>query len=78
MTIRPIKGISSSKKFTFNTSQSMYMKKIASDIKNNKWLKEQHILKEQEYNKIWNEAEQNLIEQIEKAKMSGLSIDYVL
>ena len=66
--IQLIKGVSSIKNVSFNAPQTPECKKIASDIRNNKWLQEQHVLKEQEYNKIWIEAEQNLIELIEKAK----------
>lgn len=74
MKIQSIKANSNTKKFLFNAPQPEYIKKIASDIRNNAWLKEQHFLKEQEYNRIWNEAEQDLIAQIEKAKNINYSL----
>ena len=43
-------------------------KKLASEIRNKAWLKEQRKVKEQEYNRAWNKAEEDLVSQIENAK----------
>ena len=48
--------------------KSLAEKKLASDVRNEAWIKEQRQVKEQEYNRAWKEAEEDLISQIEKAK----------